>query len=698
MMAFLTRTLHRMRGRQDVALIAILLTAVLVMIIPMPTLMLDVLIGLNITMTMVILMVALYIERPTSFSTFPAVILIATTFRLSISISTTRTILTEADGGDIVATFGNFVTGGNLVVGLVIFLIITIVQFVVITKGAERVAEVAARFVLDALPGRQMSIDAELRAGDIDPAEARERRRNLDKENQFFGAMDGAMKFVKGDAIAGLLIVVVNLVGGIAIGAFQKGMPLGQAASTYSLLTIGDGLVAQIPALLLALCAGAIVTRVTTEGGADLGGDIAAELAGSQRSIGAAGVVVSAIGLVPGFPALLFFAFGGVLIWVAWFMPGKAPGRRSGASRGRTADGATDAEPTPSADSHPHERLAIRLGANAFGRLDGRAFAQARDARMDACRRRLGVQTPRFGIELADELPPDTVKVLFDGVALFAEAVAADATVLEGDAAILDAAGAPRRPLARGWRRPHGFWVDSAEAARLIDAGLRLISFEDLLAHAGVEHLKAQSALTLGFEEAHALFAELRTSHPRLAEQAGNAVPMPRMLDVMRRLAGEQVPLVPAQTFFEALAEWGQRETDAAVLAEHVRRAMRRQICDQIADASRVLPAYVVEPGLEQQLRESLRMTESGVFLMMSSRLSNTLLEQIETIVRPEDPAAPPPVVVTAVDLRRHLAHYLRSHDVGFAVLSFQEIAPEFTCQPVGTLVAEPRGELRSVA
>jgi type III secretion protein V len=306
MMERLTTALHHMRGRQDLALIVILLTAVLVMIIPMPTLMLDVLIGLNITMTMVILMVAIYIDRPTSFSTFPAVILIATTFRLAISISTTRTILTEAEGGDIVQTFGLFVTGGNLVVGLVIFLIITIVQFVVITKGAERVAEVAARFVLDALPGRQMSIDAELRAGDIDPAEARERRRNLDKENQFFGAMDGAMKFVKGDAIAGLLIVVVNLIGGISIGALQKGMPLPQAVSTYSLLTIGDGLVAQIPALLLALCSGAIVTRVTTDQGADLGGDIAAELAGNQRSIGAAGVVVAAIGLVPGFPTVLF--------------------------------------------------------------------------------------------------------------------------------------------------------------------------------------------------------------------------------------------------------------------------------------------------------------------------------------------------------------------------------------------------------
>ncbi len=211
----LTHFLLQVRKRKDLVLIAILLTAVVVMIIPMPVLMIDILIAFNITLTMLVLIVAVYLDRPTSFSTFPAILLIATTFRLAISISTTRTVLTTAEGGAIIETFGNFVTGGNIVVGLVIFLIITIVQFLVITKGAERVAEVAARFVLDALPGRQLSIDAELRSGDITPDEARARRRQLDKENQFFGAMDGAMKFVKGDAIAGLLIIVVNIVGAL---------------------------------------------------------------------------------------------------------------------------------------------------------------------------------------------------------------------------------------------------------------------------------------------------------------------------------------------------------------------------------------------------------------------------------------------------------------------------------------------------
>ncbi|WP_406854817.1 FHIPEP family type III secretion protein [Alsobacter sp. KACC 23698] len=698
MMDRLTTALHHMRGRQDLALILILLTAVLVMIIPMPTLMLDILIGLNITMTMVILMVAIYIDRPTSFSTFPAVILIATTFRLAISISTTRTILTEAEGGDIVQTFGLFVTGGNLVVGLVIILIITIVQFVVITKGAERVAEVAARFVLDALPGRQMSIDAELRAGDIDPSEARQRRRNLDKENQFFGAMDGAMKFVKGDAIAGLLIVVVNLIGGITIGALQKGMPLPQAVSTYSLLTIGDGLVAQIPALLLALCSGAIVTRVTTDQGADLGGDIAAELAGNQRSIGAAGVVVAAIGLVPGFPTVLFLVLGGALIWAAWFMPAVGAAAQKGAGRPRGSEAGEGAPGASSPETQPGERLVIALGSGAAARLDARAFAAARDGRLDAAWRALGVPFPRFGVEPAPELDPDAVRVDFDGVALFLDRVPAGVVALDGDPALLDAAGTARKPLPRGWRRAHAFWVAETEATRLVEAGMRPIPLADLLAHAGVEQLKAQAGSIIGFEQAHALFADLRTAQPRLAEQASNAVAMPKALEVMRRLASEQVPLAPAQGFFEALAEWGQREPDAAILAEHVRRALRRQICNALADANRMLAAYVVEPGLEQQLRESLRHTEAGVFLMMSSRLSNALLAQIETIATPEDPAASPPIVVTSVDLRRHLSHYLRSHDLTVPVLSFQEIAPEFTCQPVGTLTSEGPAEMKAVA
>ena len=277
--------LSRLSARQDLLLVALLVLTVAMMILPMPTVLADVLIALNIGISMLLMMVAVYIRAPVEFSTLPAVILITTAFRLSLSITTSRMVLVQADAGDIIRTFGDFVIAGNVVVGLVVYLIITIVQFVVITKGSERVAEVAARFSLDALPGKQISIDTDLKNGDIDQNEARRRRGLLQKESQLYGAMDGAMKFVKGDAIASLIIIVVNLLGGIAIGCLQHGLSFSEAVRTYSLLAVGDGLVAQIPALLVSLTAGVVVTRVTSDEEGNLGRDIAAQLAAHCRHL-----------------------------------------------------------------------------------------------------------------------------------------------------------------------------------------------------------------------------------------------------------------------------------------------------------------------------------------------------------------------------------------------------------------------------
>ena len=263
-----------MMFRKDWLLIALIVCILALMIIPLRPVLIDGLITLNMALSILLLMVGIYIRNPSDFSTFPSVILIGTAFRLSLSIGTTRLILTDAEGGDIIETFGNFVVGGSIAVGFVIFLIITVVQFLVVTKGAERVAEVAARFALDAMPGKQMAIDADIKAGTISAEDGDRKRKHLNKESQFFGAMDGAMKFVKGDAIAGLIIIVINLIGGIAVGVLLHDMTIGDSAHLFTLLTIGDGLVAQIPALLMALCAGVVVTRATGPDNTDLGSDI----------------------------------------------------------------------------------------------------------------------------------------------------------------------------------------------------------------------------------------------------------------------------------------------------------------------------------------------------------------------------------------------------------------------------------------
>ncbi len=300
--------------RTDVIIVAFMLMAIAMMIIPLPTYLVDALIGVNIALSLLILIVAFYINHSVEFSALPPLILLSTLFRLSLSITTTRLILLDGNAGHIVKAFGDFVIAGQVVVGLVVFLIITVAQFVVITKGAERVAEVAARFTLDAMPGKQMSIDNDLRNGDIDQAEARRRRSRLERESQMFGAMDGAMKFVKGDAIAGLVILFVNLLGGMMIGMVERGMPFAEAAHTYSLLTVGDGLIAQIPALLISVAAGTVVTRVNSDGEErDLGTEIVRQLGASHRALGLTALILLGVGLLPGFPLLVFVTLAAVL-------------------------------------------------------------------------------------------------------------------------------------------------------------------------------------------------------------------------------------------------------------------------------------------------------------------------------------------------------------------------------------------------
>ncbi|MBN9117043.1 MAG: FHIPEP family type III secretion protein, partial [Pandoraea sp.] len=303
-------------------------------IIPMPPSVMDLLIALNLGLSLLLLMVALYINEPLDFSAFPSVLLMTTLFRLGLTISTSRLILLRADAGDIVYTFGDFAAGGNIVVGMIVFLIITVVNFIVITKGSERVAEVGARFSLDGMPGKQMSIDGDLRAGTIDAAEAKRVRRIVQKESQFYGAMDGAMKFVKGDAIAGLVIIVVNLLGGIGVGVFMRGMSAGDAAAIYAILSIGDGLVSQIPALLISVTAGIIVTRVPGEQRRNLARELTDQLAAQPRSLTLAAVVLVLFGLIPGFPMhyfLLLAALAGTAAWWAGRRGGEGQGDKDGA-------------------------------------------------------------------------------------------------------------------------------------------------------------------------------------------------------------------------------------------------------------------------------------------------------------------------------------------------------------------------------
>ena len=316
-MAGSATVVNKFAMRSELGVVAMLVATIMLMVVPLPTEAIDVLLAGNLGLSVLLLMVAFYLQSPVELSTLPSIILLTTVFRLSLSIAVTRLVLTQADAGDIIRTFGDFVVSGNILVGLVIFLIITVVQFIVITKGAERIAEVAARFTLDAMPGKQMAIDADLRAGEIDQAVGRQRRSNLERESQFYGAMDGAMKFVKGDAVAGLVIIVINLIGGLVVGVLQHGQSFADAGETYSILTVGDGLVAQIPALIISITAGTVVTRVAGGEGDSLGGEIAMQLVGNSRALWLAAGIAALMGFIPGFPMIIFFMIAGGLALLA---------------------------------------------------------------------------------------------------------------------------------------------------------------------------------------------------------------------------------------------------------------------------------------------------------------------------------------------------------------------------------------------
>ena len=682
-MRSLTKFLKVFQGRQDFALIGLLMVTVLVMIMPLPTALIDALIVMNFALTILILMVAVYLKKPDDFSTFPAVILIATTFRLAISISTTRMILGQADAGEIIETFGSFVTAGSVVVGLVVFLIITTVQFVVITKGSERVAEVAARFTLDALPGRQMSIDAELRAGDIDPIEAKKRRSQLEKENQFFGAMDGAMKFVKGDAIAGLIIIAINLIGGMAIGVVGEGLSAGEAGQVYSRLTVGDGLVAQIPALLLAMCAGAVITRVTNGEQLDLGTDIAGQLMGSPKSLMVAGVLMALVGFIPGFPTWMFFAVALVLVGAGVFAQRRA--RAAAIEDGLVID--QEAAPRSVAArilSKPGDIVVIRAGEDVFDRIDPARFVSAREAALDRLFDETGITMPTPGVELDDTRPEDAVEIAIDGVRVLSGTIkdGSVAARLEREAPKL--LGIAARPMEQGWPLSPAVWIAEADADAVEDAGFAVVEVADLLVEATAAHLRRYAGSLLSYDVVQGMVRSLQDSHPQLAHQVTQTITPTQLLDALRRLAAEGVPLLPRRVLFEALIEGSALSDSPEMVHEYVRGALRRQICKRYADKNQFVAGYVLEPELEAQLRDEGRFS-------VPPALADAILSQIDRITKNLPLSVTPPVIMVSNELRAPFHRWLKGFNVDLMVLAHKELAPEFFLHTVGTIGSKPR-------
>lgn len=661
-------------GRQDLMIVALLVATIFLMILPLPTLLVDVLIACNMTFAVLLLMVAVYLRSPLELSVLPSVILIATVFRLALSIGVTRLILMQADAGAIIQTFGEFVIGGSLAIGLVIFLIITVVQFVVVVKGAERVAEVAARFTLDALPGKQMSIDGELRSGDIDLAEATRRRQTLEKESQLYGAMDGAMKFVKGDAIAGLIIVAVNLIGGLAVGMLQHGMSLGQAMHVYSLLTIGDGLVSQIPALFVAITSGTIVTRVTTSESRNLGADIAHQIGANPTALLMAAGVVALLGFIPGFPTLIFLAIAAV-------MAGGVLLRRRRALREAGAAAQEEAAPDPTAD----ETVTLHFGADlaaGLGRAQGERLA--RDAAEDLGQA-LGVPFPAGRVGPGGTLPPDGFRIDIDGVPVEAGTARPGRILLRDDPMHLDLLGLTAE-TSEGTGGQVLHWIDARHEAALAEAGIGHATVEEIVAEALTRALRRYAPHFLGIQETMAFLKGIEATRGDLVREAQRNLSVNQVADVFRRLLEEGISLRNHRLVLETLAEWGQKEQDVVLLAEYVRGGLKRQICHAHADERKIIHALILERGAEDVLRQSIRQTTVGTYLALPEGQAEELVDTIRGHLGRVVAGGRPPVILTALDIRRFLRQTLVRNQVEAVVLSYAEIASDYTVQPVAVV------------
>ncbi|MBL0160863.1 MAG: type III secretion system export apparatus subunit SctV [Bryobacterales bacterium] len=662
----------------DLLLVAAIAAMVGLMIIPLPTWLLDIFLTINISVALTLLMVSVYIPNAVKIASYPTLLLITTLYRLSLDISATRLILLQADAGEVVASFGQFVVQGNFVVGAVIFLIITLVQFIVITKGAERVAEVAARFTLDAIPGKQMSIDADLRAGTLTYEQARAKREDLSRESQFYGAMDGAMKFVKGDAIAGIVITMINIIAGLVIGVAMHGMSAMEAVQVYSVLTIGSGLVSQIPALLISISAGMIITRVAAEGpDSNLGAQVAGQILAQPKAIGVAAGLMFIMALIPGLPKIPFFLLAGALGGLAYALMKPRVITEAEAEVAESAAAAADA-PRPEAMVPVVVSIAPDIALSP-------AFHEAVAALRQSLYFDLGVVFPPVNVNPTTALAAGAFEIWLNEIPsvrgsirtdclLIGEAPAALATFgFRGDEGVHPLTGRPAT------------WISPQQAAAAQAAGFTTWDPSNVLLLHLTNFLRRNSGEFIGLQEVHLMVERMRELYPNLVEQVvPKPVPVHLLTDILRRLSLEAVSIRDLKAILESLGEWARGEDDPIQLTERVRGDLKRRICHQLSRGDQRLYVYDLDPRLEESFRMAIRKTAGGVTFSMPTGALQEALAAARRAFGALPATAQNPVIVTERDIRRYVRQILSTQHPDLAVLSYDQLSPQITLEPMG--------------
>jgi flagellar biosynthesis protein FlhA len=681
-------SVKRLLSHTDLLAAVAVVCIVTMLVVPLPSALLDLLITLNISAALTIVVATMYLGKALDFASFPSLLLLTTMFRLAINVSVTRLILTTGDAGSVVKSFGQFVVGGNVVVGLVIFLILVVIQFVVVTNGAGRVAEVGARFTLDAMPGKQMAIDADLNAGLISDDQARARRSEISREADFYGAMDGASKFVKGDAMAALIITAINLVGGIVVGMLQRGLGFSEATHQYSLLTVGDGLAAQIPALLISVATGIIVTRAASD--RDLGSDIANQILSQRRAPMVAAGAIGLFALIPGLPKLPFLFIAAIFGVVGWAVRNGMPQARDSAQAAASAKAAELAAPATGHEPLSEvgvDALELAIGFGLVPLVNGGALLRRVSMIRHQIAGDLGLVIPpvRIHDELGMESHEYVLKVrgseVTRGRIMPGHLLAMD----PGDASAA-LQGIPTREPAFGLA---AIWVHDSCRAEAEALGYTVVDAESVIVTHLTETIRSHAAELLTRQDVRALLDKLKETNAAVVEEVvPETLSLGEIQRVLQLLLSEGVPIRDLGTIVEAIGDKARITRDTNLLSEYARQALGRAITAPHLDDELRLSAITLDPAIEQEVATSITQTADGEYLAMDPPRAQAIVGALRAQVEHATGRGARPVLLCSARIRRHLRRLIAQAQPHLPVCSYNEIAPGINVETIGVIHA----------
>ena len=670
---------------------AVAVVAILVfMVIPLPPVLLDLLISFNITFALTILLASMYTLRPLELSAFPSILLLITLFRLSLNVASTRIILLHGNegataAGKVIQAFGNFVVGGNYLVGIIVFIILVVINFMVITKGAGRIAEVAARFTLDAMPGKQMSIDADLNAGLINEQEARARREEIAKEAEYYGAMDGANKFVRGDAIAGIIITLANIIGGLAIGVFQNKMSFGAAAETYTLLTIGDGLVTQIPALVVSTSAGIIVSRAGAE--SNLGHEITSQILFQPRAIGITAIVLFGFGIIPGLPLMPFWvlaALAGALTYIIH----RATRQRLAAEQEAQIMEEEPAALEPLEALPLLDALAVEVGYGLIPLVDADQNGELLE-RIKSIRRQManeiGIIVPPVHIQDNMQLKPGQYSILIKGNEIANGDLMTNYHLAMNPGAVDEEIdGIPTKEPTYGLP---ALWIKDSAKESALAKGYTVVDLATVMTTHLSEVVKRHSFEFLGRQEVQQLLDNLKASHPKVVDELiPNLLPLGGVVKVLQNLLREQVPIRDLLAIVETLADWAPVTKDLDLLTEYVRQALARTISKIYIAQDGTLPVLTLDHSVESAMTSAIQPTDQGTFFALDPNVAQKIVNNLAQLMEKCASLNYQPVVVCSAQVRGHFKKLVDRFVPNITVLSYDELQNNIEIQSLGTL------------